>query len=355
MKKCIAAILAVCMAAAVSLPVLAAEPESLTPPSPNTNKPDGSYSLGVTGTYVPSGSTADETISVDITWETLSFTYTAGGSTYDPSTHQTTSGGGSWSTDKPGITVTNHSNAPIEASMSFAAASGVTTTGSFYTKGEGETYTAITSAADQKLSLATAENTSGESVPKGTLYFGVSGAPISENKTLGTITVKIEKDQWTRVSTEEELHTALETGAHVKLMNDITAVGEVWVDLGDGAVLDLNGKTLNAALGIEGQCEVKNGTINSNGNPIYANDGDTVRITDCTINAGDETEGAIKVSGTLILSGRIDLQYKIVLAGGSVTCLAGTYNFDPTEYVDANTYTVTANTDGTWTVAAKTN
>ena len=38
---------------------------------------------------------------------------------------------------------------------------------------------------------------------------------------------------------------------------------------------------------------------------------------------------------------------------GNVTVLPGTYNFDPTSYVDADTYTVTDNGDGTWTVAEK--
>ena len=39
--------------------------------------------------------------------------------------------------------------------------------------------------------------------------------------------------------------------------------------------------------------------------------------------------------------------------GGKVTVLPGTYNFDPTSYVDTNTYTVTNNGDGKWTVAEK--
>ena len=37
-----------------------------------------------------------------------------------------------------------------------------------------------------------------------------------------------------------------------------------------------------------------------------------------------------------------------------VTVLPGTYNFDPTYYVDADTYTVNYNDyDDTWTVASK--
>ena len=40
-------------------------------------------------------------------------------------------------------------------------------------------------------------------------------------------------------------------------------------------------------------------------------------------------------------------------AASVVTFLAGTYNFDPTSYVDADTYTVTDNGGDTWTVTAK--
>lgn len=387
MKKYIAAILAVCMAAAVSMPVLAAEPESLTPPSPNTNKPDGSYSLGVTGTYVPSGSTATEVISVDISWETLSFTYTAGGSTYDPSTHLTTSGGGVWSPNRPGITVTNHSNAPIEASMSFAAASGVTTTGRFYTKGEGGTYTAITSAVEQRLDLATAVGTAVDNAPKGTLYFGVSGAPITENKTLGTITVTIAKERWTEVSTNSELQAAIANGGKVKLTADIDAGtnnSQPPVALMTSIKLDLNGHTLSgqsvqAIVGIgEGDYTIKNGKITNTrtgatkavwtmvGNvtlhldacilevqttvdgSAFTGSGGTIVANDCSFIGQLYGNGRIELSGATTLNGSIDSRLTIIAK-------AGTYNFDPTAYVDANTYTVTANTDGTWTVAAKTN
>lgn len=40
-------------------------------------------------------------------------------------------------------------------------------------------------------------------------------------------------------------------------------------------------------------------------------------------------------------------------ASDYLTIIGGTFNVDPTAYVDANAYTVTANGDGTWTVAEK--
>ena len=40
-------------------------------------------------------------------------------------------------------------------------------------------------------------------------------------------------------------------------------------------------------------------------------------------------------------------------ASDHLTITGGTFNVDPTAYVDANAYTVTDNGDGTWTVAEK--
>lgn len=197
--------------------------------SPMSSKNEGTYFIGVSGTY-QAGTSPEEKISVDIAWESMSFTYTAGNSTYEPSTHKTTTTDGSWSTNKPGITVKNHSNVAIDATVSFTAGTGVTTTGTFYTK-NGENYTKSENAAEQKLSLDSATgkaidtDESKDETPKATLYFGVSGDAISENKILGTITVKIEKGPKI-VNSESELKTELEaiaaTGGTVKLGADIT-------------------------------------------------------------------------------------------------------------------------------------
>ena len=47
------------------------------------------------------------------------------------------------------------------------------------------------------------------------------------------------------------------------------------------------------------------------------------------------------------MNGNIQLADKSV-----VSALSGTYNFDPTSYVDTNTYTV-SESGGIWTVSAK--
>lgn len=170
--------------------------------SPMNGDSGGAYFIGVNGTYTPSGA-AGEIVSTDITWDAMSFTYTAGSvGTWNPETHTYTGGTqGSWSANKVGITVTNHSNVGVDVGFTFTPAAGASTIGTFYTR-DGDTYTAITSHDDQKLSLRTAVGTEWGNAPVGTFYFGVSGEAINESKTLGTITVKIAKEKWTEVTTE---------------------------------------------------------------------------------------------------------------------------------------------------------
>lgn len=124
-------------------------------------------------------------------------------------------------------------------------------------------------------------------------------------------------------------------------------------------------------------CAVQNGTLeNTNTAPITAKvvwvpvANITLRLEQCTLTAnsscvalwislGSSTviakdctfNGNINNSGTLELSGNIELTGTIS-GSGTVKCLAGTYNFDPTDYVDAENYTVTEDS-GTYTVTAK--
>ena len=288
MKKLFALFTCAAMAATLATPSLAAATPSLAAAAPSlaaatalgsspaTGKGEGDYTIGVGGVFVP-GTPSGDVISADIAWEAMNFTYTEGSvGTWNPDTHTYTGGTeGSWSTNKPAITVTNHSNTALEATFAFAAADGVTTTGSFYTKDPSNVYTAITAAADQKLALATAVGTTRENAPAGSLCFGVSGAGISENKSLGTITVKIAKD--TKIYTGEELVAALTalatTGGTITLGADIGvpydgASGSAFMIMaaeGQDIVLDLNGHTLTGAIGTEvgsgTSITIKNGKI----------------------------------------------------------------------------------------------
>ena len=174
MKKLFATLLAVAMLAYLSVTAFAAENTGATPTE-----------ITVNGTYTP-GAMADEKISVDIAWDAMDFTYTgASQGTWNPVTH-TYDGAteGSWSDNTPAITVTNHSNVAINATLDFTPA----------VDGVVGTFTEVSGTEnDNILELATAEGTTLENAPTATANFGISGAAIDADKTLGTITVAIAK------------------------------------------------------------------------------------------------------------------------------------------------------------------
>ena len=174
MKKIFATLLAVAMLASVSVTAFAA-----------TNDGTQDTEITVNGSFV-SGTAADEKISVDIAWDAMDFTYSAPSEgAWDPATHTyvgATEGG--WSDNTPAITVTNHSNVPVTATLSFTPdVTGVVGT---FTEASG-------TANDNILSLATAEGTKTANAPAATANFGISGVAVDEDKVLGTITVTIAK------------------------------------------------------------------------------------------------------------------------------------------------------------------
>ena len=139
----------------------------------------------VTGVY-QSGTAADEKISVDIVWEAMNFTYTAASQgTWNPATHTyegATEGG--WSDNTPAITVKNHSNVALNATLGFTPdVTGVVGT---FTEASG-------TANDNILELATAVDTEVSNAPTATANFGISGAAIDADQQLGTITIAIAK------------------------------------------------------------------------------------------------------------------------------------------------------------------
>lgn len=141
---------------------------SLTAFAETTNNGTSATTIDVSGTYAPA-----KKISVTVSWENMDFTYTASG--WDPNTHQYT-GNGAWSTDTKTITVTNHSDVAVNATLGFTPEEDVT--GAF-TNGS-------------TLSLATAVGTTFENAPTASAEFGISGGAITESKKIGTITVTIQ-------------------------------------------------------------------------------------------------------------------------------------------------------------------
>ena len=331
----------------------------------------------VTGVY-QAGTAADEKISVDIVWDAMDFTYTAPSQgTWNPATHAydgATAGG--WSDNTPGITVKNHSNVAVNATLGFTPdVAGVVGT---FTEASG-------TANDNILELATAEGTTVANAPTATANFGISGAAIDADKALGTITVTIKNV----IDTFAELQAAVNAGGTVKLGGDITLGDEnLVVSSSVPVILDLNGYTLtsNRYIPIQVQpdviCTIKNGTVTNtvdmwtavynfgtltvqnctlNANNYFPLiNGYTAIVTDSTLNGNYNGNSicnqqaysdtvTLTLSGTMCMAGGIYNSY----AASVVTILPGTYNFDPTSYVDADTYTVTDNGGDTWTVTAK--
>ena len=337
----------------------------------------------VTGVY-QSGTAADEKISVDIVWEAMNFTYTAASQgTWNPVTHiydGATAGG--WSDNNPAITVKNHSNTDIYATLDFTTdVTGIVGT---FTEASG-------TANDNILELATAVGTEVANAPTATANFGISGAAIDADQKLGTITVSIAKavETATVVTTFAELQAAVNNGGTVKLGGDITLGNDVILAVSSSVpvILDLNGYTLtsnsNAPIQVQPDviCTIKNGTVTNTADRMEAiSNFGTLTVQNCTLTANDSyplynnciatvTDStlngnyygnsicnqqaysdtvALTLSGTVNTEGGIRNEY----AASVVTVLAGTYTFDPTSYVDADAYTVTDNDDGTWTVTA---
>ena len=337
----------------------------------------------VTGVY-QSGTAADEKISVDIVWEAMNFTYTAASQgTWNPVTHiydGATAGG--WSDNNPAITVKNHSNTDIYATLDFTTdVTGIVGT---FTEASG-------TANDNILELATAVGTEVANAPTATANFGINGAAIDADQKLGTITVSIAKavETATVVTTFAELQAAVNNGGTVKLGGDITLGNDVILAVSSSVpvILDLNGYTLtsnsNAPIQVQPDviCTIKNGTVTNTADRMEAiSNFGTLTVQNCTLTANDSyplynnciatvTDStlngnyygnsicnqqaysdtvALTLSGTVNTEGGIRNEY----AASVVTVLAGTYTFDPTPYVDADAYTVTDNDDGTWTVTA---
>ncbi len=138
-----------------------------------TKEVTASYSAGAGGGTV---------YSVDITWGSMEFTYSEGSSpTWDPKTHTSTQGGtGVWSYSDNTITVTNHSNAQVTATLAYDKETG---------------YEGINGTFDKEtMSLKTAVGTTVTEAPTDTAALTLSGkldSSATSSTTVGTITVTI--------------------------------------------------------------------------------------------------------------------------------------------------------------------
>lgn len=127
---------------------------------------------------------ADTVYSVEITWGSMEYTYTIGSEgTWDPSTHQYTGKSeGEWTCDDGAdqVTVTNHSNAAVNAAFKYEA--------------EGE-YNGITGSFNSDtVNLETAEGTTKDKAPNETVKLTLDGAldkNVETHTKIGTATVTL--------------------------------------------------------------------------------------------------------------------------------------------------------------------
>lgn len=128
-----------------------------------------------TALLVPVSASADNSdskvqVSIDITWDSLEFTYTDG--QWDPETHSYKGGG--WSDSGGNFTVKNNGNVGVEAKFSYANATGM------------EEIKGIFSSPE--ISVPTSESRNSK--------LTLSGKPTEhfESKTIGTVTVNVTTD-----------------------------------------------------------------------------------------------------------------------------------------------------------------
>lgn len=114
MKKILSLILALAMVMSLSVTAFAAEG------SDGGNKPGEDTNIDVSAKHVAGGSTGT-VYSVDIKWTDMTFTYTDETTkTWKPEDHSyETNPGGSWDKTTATVTVTNHSNAGVTATVAY--------------------------------------------------------------------------------------------------------------------------------------------------------------------------------------------------------------------------------------------
>ena len=154
----------------------------------------GQGSCDVTGSYV-NGQDGGTVYRVDITWGAMEFTYTDVSKDWDPDTHQYNSvvpAAWSWTEDTNKITVTNHSNTAVDASLAYQNNPGYNIETAFC-----DASISGSPLTDSKLEIASAEPEDGNvqgSAKSGDAYLQITGGSITEEdsgQTLGTVTVTI--------------------------------------------------------------------------------------------------------------------------------------------------------------------
>lgn len=396
MKKLLSLFLALTLVASMGTTAFAAENED------QTGVGTGEYNADVKATCIE-GSNGGTKFSMDIVWSGLTFTYNEDSKNWNTAKHDYDIIPGGWGKSDGAITVTNHSNESIEVIPVWNPGDGYSDVTMSYADGNGD---AITS-----LSLDSAEITGGavagtiKVTPGGTLASTASG------NNIGTITVKIVG--WATVSSESDMAAALAAGRNIRLGSDVNLedippdelptftttsildlnghdllgsdMGAICVEgngsltiCGDGSIMgcgrnlaydvDVNSATLIVKSGTIGYVSLTTSTGIVSGSfikELYLSQSN-VTISGGSIGklsfsyqssvaiSGGSIENIIPTTSNMIISGGYVgfLKYS---SASTVTITGGSFGFDPTQYVDTNSYNVTKDeTNNTWTVTAKT-
>ena len=176
MKKMLSLILALVLLLSLAVPAFAETNDG----NKQTNI-GGNTNIDVKAKYNSSSATSEK-ISVDIAWGAMEFTYNVGGTKeWNAATHQyvdnTTK---NWTATGNTVTVTNHSNVAVNATLSFAKEANYSTVNGSFDK--------------PTLNLATAVDTAVADAPKDTATLtldGTLGDTVTTLTKIGTITVAI--------------------------------------------------------------------------------------------------------------------------------------------------------------------
>lgn len=145
-------------------------------------------SRDVNATYV-AGAPLATVYSVDVTWGSMDFTFTdASKGIWNPATHTMDNAvvaAWSWEDNANLIKVTNHSNAAVNAILSFGTSES-SIDGNFFTETKGST-----PVSQNTLSLATAVGTAASAAPSASAYLQITGA-IASSGQIGTVTVTLQ-------------------------------------------------------------------------------------------------------------------------------------------------------------------
>lgn len=175
MRKLLSLILALSILSGMTLAVRASTIDQNTPEATH----------GVEAVYRSAGETA--AISVDIAWKGFSFTYTGdSGLRWDAQEHNYISEAqGGWESSDASITITNHSNAVIQANIRYDAKDAFTDTELYFT----DTAPIIGSAETSEEGSGTPCTVTIKAIPGGIL----SETAVSATQ-IGTITVSVRTD-----------------------------------------------------------------------------------------------------------------------------------------------------------------